>query len=145
MTLTPFSDKKGGYVIRAVKCLLMIMAVSLLTLLSGSAFPAEGGEKGAGAQAYEHAGEQAVFHRLSDWFATIGKSPEEKNKILEERRRERAEKRAEKQSRKALREEKSLEGRQSLRDSEMRNRTRTRERMNNSLSTGTKSRGRGKR
>lgn len=75
------------------------VALGLLLLLAGTsaAFAAKGGEKGASAQAYEHASDQSIFNRVGDWFATIGKSGEEKARILEERRAERARKRAQKE------------------------------------------------
>ena len=57
--------------------------------------------KGASQQAYEHASENSIFNRVSDWFATVGKSDEEKAKILEERKQERARKRLEKEAKKA--------------------------------------------
>jgi len=57
--------------------------------------------KGASQQAYEHADDNAIFNRTADWFATIGKSAEEKEKILAERKADRAVKRAEKEAKKA--------------------------------------------
>lgn len=81
--------------------LVIIVAVLLLALVSKPVFCAEGGKKGASARAYEHASEQAIFHRISDWFATIGKSPEEKAKILQERKAKRAARRAQKEIRKS--------------------------------------------
>jgi hypothetical protein len=59
---------------------------------------AQEGEKGASEKAYEHASENAIFNRISDWFATVGKSPEEKEAILTERKAQRAAKRAEKKA-----------------------------------------------
>ena len=57
-------------------------------------------QKGASQKAYEHASENSVFNRVSDWFATVGKSEEEKAKILEERKAKRAAKLAEKEAKK---------------------------------------------
>jgi len=51
--------------------------------------------RGASEKAYEHASDQSVFHRVSDWFATVGKSKEEKTKILAERKAIRAKQKAE--------------------------------------------------
>jgi hypothetical protein len=51
-------------------------------------------------QAETKASEQAVFSRISDWFATLGKSGAEKEKILTERRVKRLEARQEKKLRK---------------------------------------------
>ena len=81
----------------------VIVIMLFAALAFNSALAAEGGEKGASAKAYEHASEQAIFHRVSDWFSTIGKSSEEKAKILEERRAKRALKRLEKETIKAQR------------------------------------------
>lgn len=50
-------------------------------------------QQGASDTAMEKAGPQAVFHRFGDWFATIGKSDAEKQKIIAERKAERAKKR----------------------------------------------------
>jgi len=57
--------------------------------------------KGASAQAYEHASDEAVFNRVSDWFATVGKSDQEKQTILAERKAKRAAAKAEKEAEKA--------------------------------------------
>lgn len=53
-------------------------------------------EKGASDTAYEHASDQAIFHRVGDWFSTIGKNKEEKKIALEERQQARTAKKAEK-------------------------------------------------
>ncbi len=57
-------------------------------------------EQGASPQAYEHASEQAIFVRASDWFATLGKSPEERDAIVAQRKAERAAKRAQQEAKK---------------------------------------------
>ncbi|NQT95319.1 MAG: hypothetical protein HQ572_02610 [Candidatus Omnitrophica bacterium] len=80
-----------------MKRLVVIMITLSLVLTSVPAFAAKG-SRGASQQAYEHASDKAVFHRVSDWFATVGKSPEEKEKIIAERDAERAVKRAEKEA-----------------------------------------------
>jgi len=56
------------------------------------------GRKGASDKAYEHASDEAIFHRVTDWFATIGKTEEEKEAILAERKTERAARRAQKKA-----------------------------------------------
>ena len=56
--------------------------------------------RGASDQAIEKASDQAIFHRITDWFATRGKSKEEKEAIIAERKAERAAKRAQKEARK---------------------------------------------
>ena len=61
---------------------------------------AKEGQKGASEQAYEHASDNAIFNRVGDWFATIGKSEEKREKMLAERKAKRAAKRAEKTAKK---------------------------------------------
>jgi len=79
---------------------LILAMVTLAVLLNFSSVFAEGkGYKGASQQAFENANENAVFNRVGDWFATIGKSPEEKARIKAERQVSRAEKRAQKEVR----------------------------------------------
>jgi hypothetical protein len=60
-------------------------------------------KKGASARAYERASDEAVFHRIGDWFATRGKSEEEKEKIVAERKAKRAAARAQKEAEKRKR------------------------------------------
>ena len=130
-----------------MKQTFIIAVALLLTLAVRPVFAAEGGEKGASAKAYEHASEQSIFNRVNDWFATIGKSPEEKASILQERKMERAKKHEEKQIRDAQREEERLRRQQAPGDRQMENRTRGRNRIKNRVNTGTGtgSRSRGKR
>jgi len=78
---------------------VLVFAVALSLALSASPAYAKKGEKGASQSAYEHASDQAIFNRVGDWFATVGKSEEEKEAILMERRAQRATKRAEKAAR----------------------------------------------
>ena len=63
-------------------------------------------ERGASAQAFEHASDQSIFNRATDWFATVGKSGVEKQAILAERKAKRAARRLEKEARKAGKETK---------------------------------------
>ena len=123
-----------------------ILAIALLlTLAIRPVFAAEGGEKGASSKAYEHASEQSIFNRVSGWFATFGKSPEEKARILQERKMKRAERHAEKQVRKAQREEERSRRQQASQDREMKNTTRVRNRAENRVNLGaTGSKGKGK-
>jgi len=80
----------------------IITYLSIIFILSGSihGFAAESSSKGASAKAYEHASDEAVFNRVSDWFATRGKSDEEKKAIIAERKAKREAKRLEKETRK---------------------------------------------
>ena len=55
-------------------------------------------------KAYEHASEKAAFNRAGDWFATLGKSDEEKAKIIAERDAKRAAKQAEREAKKLQKE-----------------------------------------
>ena len=79
---------------------ILISVIVSCTLSCAPLFAAEKGQKGASSQAYEHASDQAIFNRVSDWFATIGKSKEEKEAIIAERKAKRAQKRTEKELRK---------------------------------------------
>jgi len=94
---------RGG--VRMEKNLVVLIAVLLLFVFleTKEVFSAEKGEKGASTQAYEHASENAIFNRVSDWFTTIGKSKEEKEAIIAERKTKRATRRAEKEVQKAAR------------------------------------------
>lgn len=80
-----------------------VIAYLLLLFIMSPVFisTAKAEEKGASEQAHERANKNAIFNRISDWFSTVGKSGEEKEKILEERKIERAGKRAEKEAKKA--------------------------------------------
>ena len=83
------------------KSILLTLVLCLTVLLSTPAFAARSGDKGADEKAYEHASDNAIFNRISDWFATRGKSEEEKEAIIAERKVKRAQKKAEKEIRKA--------------------------------------------
>ncbi|MDP8261786.1 MAG: hypothetical protein P9M13_00605 [Candidatus Ancaeobacter aquaticus] len=82
----------------------LVAVLFLVTALP--AFAARGEDKGADQKAYEHASDESIFNRTGDWFATIGKSKEEKQKIKAERKTKRAAKRAEK---KAMKKKKDTE------------------------------------
>ncbi len=128
-----------------MKRMFIIAVALLLTLAVRPVFAAEGGGKGASAMVCTDTSEQSIFNRVNDWFATIGKSPEEKASILQERKIERAKRREENQIRNAQREEERLRRRQTSEDRQMENRTRNRNRKENRVKTGAGSRGRGKR
>lgn len=83
---------------------VVICALMVLFVFSGSklAFAKKDKDKGASAQAYEHASDEAIFNRVGDWFATVGKSEEEKEEIKAERQANRERKRVEKQAQKEL-------------------------------------------
>ena len=76
------------------KLLIFVLAFALIAL-SIPAFAAQG-RKGASDQALERASDEAIFHRVGDWFATIGKSEGEKKAIIAERKAKRAAARAQK-------------------------------------------------
>jgi hypothetical protein len=66
--------------------------------------------KGASAKARENASDQAIFNRVGDWFATVGKSDADREKIMNERRANRETKRVEKEARTAERQLKAKSG-----------------------------------
>jgi len=88
----------------AMKRIVAVMLILCLVIACTPAFAARGSRRGASAQAYEHASDEAIFNRVGDWFATRGKSEEEKAKILTERKAKRAAKRAEKEAKKTQKE-----------------------------------------
>ena len=65
---------------------LLVITAFVVCALPGVTLAARSGQKGADQSAYEHASDQAIFNRAGDWFSTIGKSEEEKTRILEERK-----------------------------------------------------------
>ncbi|MBN1869315.1 MAG: hypothetical protein JW847_01890 [Candidatus Omnitrophica bacterium] len=95
----------------------MVLGLAVMLVFSAAVvFAQQDKGKGASAQAYEHADDNAIFNRVGDWFATIGKSDEEKAVIKAQRKTERAAKRAEKETQKAAKEakEKMEKGAQGL-------------------------------
>jgi len=80
-----------------MKRVLILLLVAAIMIPAVTAI-AQQGTKGASATAMEKASDEAIFHRIGDWFATIGKSPEEKQAIIAERKAKRAAKRAEKEA-----------------------------------------------
>jgi len=66
----------------------IVMGTLLAGLISSSipVLAADGGQRGASASAYQHASDEAVFTRIGDWFATLGKSGFEKDSVLAQRR-----------------------------------------------------------
>ena len=70
---------------------VLLLSLFFLLFAAADSFAAEDEQKGAHEAAYEHASEKSVFNRFGDWFATVGKSEEEKAKILEERNARRME------------------------------------------------------
>ena len=77
---------------RKIIVLLLVFVFVLGTV------PGFAAQKGASAKAYEQASDEAVFHRVGDWFATRGKSAEEAKAIRADRKAERALKRAQKEA-----------------------------------------------
>lgn len=101
---------------------VVFILIVLFAVVSRPVFCAPGGKKGASSQAYEHASDQSIFNRISDWFSTIGKTEKEKNKILKGLKKERkaeklqreikerkAEKKAKKEARKAQKKKQKAE------------------------------------
>ena len=89
-----------------MKKIMVLGLAAMLVLSAAVSFAAKDEVKGASAQAYEHADDNAIFNRVGDWFATIGKSKEEKAKIKAQRKAERQAKRAEKEAKKKAKEAK---------------------------------------
>ena len=86
-----------------MKKFISLLLVVSLVLISVPAMAAQG-RRGASDKAYEKASEEAIFHRIGDWFATRGKSEEERQAIITERKAKRAADRAKKQAEKRKRE-----------------------------------------
>jgi hypothetical protein len=86
---------------RKLKLACMVLALVCLAVPVRADESEDQKKKGASPQAYEHASDRAIFNRVSDWFATVGKSQQEKEQLLEERKARRAAKRAEREARKA--------------------------------------------
>lgn len=78
--------------------IIMSLVVGVFLLTGTTVFA----EKGASETAQEHASDEAIFNRTGDWFATIGKSKEEKKKILAERKMKRMEEKAARKAEKAM-------------------------------------------
>ena len=92
------------------KAIIFGLVFLLSISLSHFCLAAKDGQKGASEQAYEHASDNSVFNRVGDWFATRGRSKEEKARVLEERKRKRETKRLEKRiKREAKKAEKRVE------------------------------------
>lgn len=72
-----------------MKKILSALVIISLIFTALPVFAAQG-RKGASDKALEQASDEAIFHRVGDWFATIGKSDEEKKAIIAERKAKRA-------------------------------------------------------
>lgn len=100
-----------------MKRLIVIVAVFSFSLLLGIVQAEEVREKGASQTARQQTSDRAIFNRVTDWFATVGRSEEEKERILEERQARRLERQAEREAREAEKESRKKE-RQMQRDAE---------------------------
>ena len=77
------------------------MAVCLI-LVSGVAFADDAGKASVSAEVSVNAiGDESIFVQAGDWFATIGRSKQERARIIDRRREKRAQKQAAKAARKA--------------------------------------------
>ncbi len=92
-----------------MKKVVIVGVVFSVILSSGFVQVGEVEARGASQTAREQASERAIFNRITDWFATVGRSEEEKEKILEERRTRRLEKQAEREARQKQVEERKKE------------------------------------
>ena len=77
-----------------MKKIVMIFLACMLCVSFTSVSFAQ--QKGASEQAREHASDNAIFNRVGDWFATVGKKGAEKEAVLAERKAKRQAKKAEK-------------------------------------------------
>ncbi|NQT32049.1 MAG: hypothetical protein HQ594_00065 [Candidatus Omnitrophica bacterium] len=82
-----------------MKKLIVLLMVFVFVAGTVPAFAARD-IKGASPKAYGQASDEAVFNRVGDWFATVGKSDEEKQAIIAQRKVERAKKKAMKEAEK---------------------------------------------
>ena len=95
-----------------MKKVMMLAMAAALVFSATASFAA----KGASEMGQEKASINAIFNRTADWFATIGKSEEEKTQILAERKVKRQAKEVENQAKKAAKEaeEKMMKGKKDL-------------------------------
>jgi len=82
---------------------LIVFFIAIALILSTVPVFGAQGRKGASDRALERASDEAIFHRVGDWFATRGKSESEKKAIIAERKAKRAAKRAQKEAEKKKR------------------------------------------
>jgi CRISPR/Cas system CMR-associated protein Cmr5 small subunit len=83
-----------------MKKIVIMFLVLAVAFAATPAFSQDRAGRGASATAMEKASDQAIFHRVSDWFATRGKTPEEARDIRVQRQAERTAVRAQKQAEK---------------------------------------------
>ena len=81
---------------------LVVLFVVVSILFGGIVgFPGVSSARGASEKAMENASDEAVFHKVGDWFATRGKTDTEKQTIITERKGKRAAAKARKTAAKA--------------------------------------------
>ncbi|MCF7870388.1 MAG: hypothetical protein K9M01_04655, partial [Candidatus Omnitrophica bacterium] len=83
-----------------MKKLILVLTALVFLAISTPVFSAEGGKKGASSKAQEQASQRSIFNRVGDWFATVGKSKEEKKKILNERKQKKTQEKTAKKTEK---------------------------------------------
>jgi hypothetical protein len=95
-----------------------LIAITIMFLFFLSVIPAfaqmstrKGPNPTPSQKAYEHASEKSAFNRVGDWFATRGKSDEEKAKIIAERDAQRAVKHVEKEAKRLQKQAKGVQQR----------------------------------
>lgn len=76
---------------------ILLAVISLL--VAAPVFAQQRDVRGPSARAYEKASERSIIHRAGDFFATVGRSQEEKDQIISKRSMERARRQAERKSR----------------------------------------------
>jgi Skp family chaperone for outer membrane proteins len=84
--------------------LFLFTAALCLILVSVFAYADDSGKTDVNAQvSVDVTGPESIFVRIGDWFATVGRSKQEKARIMRNRRERRAEKHAEQAERNAER------------------------------------------
>ncbi|HPN72706.1 MAG TPA: hypothetical protein PKZ41_01775 [Candidatus Omnitrophota bacterium] len=90
------------------KFIVLVLAVMLSVGFAGSAWSQAGaGQKGPSARAFEKASDESALNRVGDWFATRGKSEQEKQAILAERKAKRTAEKMKKEAEKKSKEMKA--------------------------------------
>ena len=85
------------------RLIAIFLAVMLTVSLVNPAFAANS-TKGPSSRAYEKASDESAINRVGDWFATVGKSDTEKQKVLKERKVKRLQEKAKKEKAKRQKE-----------------------------------------
>ena len=80
------------------KLAVVVIAIMLSVVFTDAVSAQMRTEKGPSAKAYEKASENSAFNRVGDWFATRGKSDQERQVILTQRKAARTAERVKKET-----------------------------------------------